>query len=160
MKVIIAFVTATPEPLSGLPFAYSRSKLPALLRSGYIRAMKALNLAAYLVAFAIAAGELARFWGSERFIPMAFDELLIAAALVWGAWRSGHDGAGWHLAAWGAFSGLALVLLIETADHQMHGPAKAAGAVYLPALTIMLIVGLWAVRRALRLVHTDARRQA
>jgi hypothetical protein len=121
--------------------------------------MKALNLAAYLVAFAIAAGELARFWGSPRFVPMALDELLIAAALVWAAWRSGHGGAGWHLAAWGAFSGLALVLLIETADHQMHGPAKAAGPAYLAALSVMLIVGLWAVRRALRLVDVDLRRQ-
>jgi hypothetical protein len=120
--------------------------------------MKALNLAAYLVAFVIAAGEFARFWGSVRLIPMALDELLISAALVWAAWRSRRDGAGWHLAAWGAFSGLALVLLIETADHQMHGPAKAAGPAYLAALTVMLIVGLWAVRRALRLIDTDARR--
>jgi len=120
--------------------------------------MKALDLAAYLVAFVITAGELARFWSSERFIPMALDELLISAALVWAAWRSGRHGAGWHLAAWSAFSGFTLVLLIETADHQMHGPAKAAGPAYLAALTVMLIVGLWAVGRALRLVHADARR--
>lgn len=120
--------------------------------------MRALNLAAYFVAFVITAGELARFWGSERFIPMALDELLISAALVWAAWQSGRDGARWHIAAWGAFAGLALVLLIETADHQMHGPAKAAGPAYLAALTVMLIVGLWAVRRALRLVQSDPRR--
>ena len=117
--------------------------------------MGALNALAYLIALVISAGEIARFWGSERFIPMALDELFIAAALVWAAWRSRYDGAGWHLAAWGAFCGLALVLLVQTADHQMHGPAKAAGPIYLTALSAMLCVGLWAVRRALRLARRD-----
>ena len=60
--------------------------------------MGALNGLAYLIALVISAGEIARFWGSERFIPMAVDELLIAAALVWAAWRSRYDGACWHLA--------------------------------------------------------------
>lgn len=115
--------------------------------------MKALNRLACFAALAISAGEVARFWGSERFIPLALDELLIAAALLWAAWRAPHDGARWHLAAWSALCGLALVLLVETADHQMHGPAKADGPVYLVALTAMLIVGLWAVGRALRLVR-------
>jgi hypothetical protein len=114
--------------------------------------VRALNGSAYFIAIVISAGEIARFWGSGRFIPMALDELLIAAALIWAAWRSRSDGAFWHLPAWGAFCGLALVLLIETADHQIHGPAKAAGPIYLAALGIMLIVGLWAIRRALRLV--------
>ena len=117
--------------------------------------MGALNGLAYLIALVISAGEIARFWGSERFIPMAVDELLIAAALVWAAWRSRYDGACWHLAAWGAFCALALVLLVQTADHQMHGPAKAAGPIYLTALGAMLLGGLWAVRRALRLVRRD-----
>ncbi len=115
--------------------------------------MGALNGLAYLIALVIAAGEIARFWGSERFIPLALDELLIAGALTWAACRSRHDGAGWHLAAWGALCGLALVLLVQTADHQMHGPAKAAGLIYLTALSAMLIAGLWAVRRALHLVR-------
>lgn len=115
--------------------------------------MGALNRAAYLVAFLISAGEVARFWGSDRFIPMALDELLVAAALVWAAWRSSRDGACWHLAAWSALCGLALVLLVETAGHQMHGPVKASGPVYLTVLGAMLMVGLWAVRRALRLIR-------
>ena len=119
--------------------------------------MGALNALAYLFAFVISVGEIARFWGSERFIPMALDELLIAVALVWAAWRSRYDGASWHLAAWGAFCGLALVLLVQTADHQMHGPAKKAGLIYLTALSAMLLGGLWAVRRALRLVRRDDR---
>jgi hypothetical protein len=117
--------------------------------------MGALNGLAYSVALVISIGEVARFGGSERFIPLALDELLIAVALVWAAWRSRYDGACWHLAAWGALCGLALVLLVQTADHQMHGPAKAAGPLYLAALSTMLIVGLWCVRRALHLVRRD-----
>ena len=120
--------------------------------------MGALNGLAYALALVISAGEIARYWGSERAVPMALDELLIAAALVWAAWRSRHDGASWHLAAWGALCGLALVLLVQTADHQMHGPAKAAGPIYLAALSAMLIVGLWAVWRALHLVRRDVGR--
>jgi peptidoglycan/LPS O-acetylase OafA/YrhL len=115
--------------------------------------MISLNRLAWLVALLISAGEIARFWGSPRFVPMALDELLIAAALVWAATRSRADG---HLAAWGALCGLALVLLVETLDHQMHGPAKAAGPVYLAALGAMLIVGLWALGRALRLGRSGA----
>lgn len=112
--------------------------------------MTALNRLAYVVAFLIAAGEIARFWGKARFIPMALDELLVAGALVWAASRAPRDGARWHVAAWAAFCGLTLVLLVETADHQLHGPAKAAGPIYLAALSTMLGVGLWAVGRAFR----------
>ena len=121
--------------------------------------MRALNGLAFAFAFLIAAGEIARFWGSPRLIPMALDEFLVAGALAWAAWRSRRDGAVWHLAAWGGFCGLALVLLVETADHQMHGPAKAAGPFYLAALSAMLIVGLWAIGRALRLVRAGHHRQ-
>lgn len=108
-----------------------------------VESMGALNILAYLAALLIAAGEIARFGGSARFVPMALDELLIAAALVWAAWRARYEGACWHLAAWSAFCGLTLVLLVETADHQIHGPAKAAGPIYLAVLGIMLAIGLW-----------------
>jgi hypothetical protein len=117
-----------------------------------------LNITAWLVALLISFGEIARFWGSERFIPMAVDELVIATALLWAAWRARSHGAIWHLPAWSAFCGLVLVLLVETADHQMHGPAKAAGPFYLAALGAMLILGLWALRRALRLVRREGGR--
>jgi hypothetical protein len=40
----------------------------------------------------------------------------------------------------------------------MHGPAKAAGPFYLAALGAMLILGLWAAGRALRLIRRDGRR--
>ena len=115
--------------------------------------MRALNGLAVAVALLIALGEVARFWGSARFVPMALDELLVAAALLWAAFRSRRDGAAWHLTAWGALCGLVLVLLAETADHQIHGPPKAAGPVYLAALGLLLLLGLWAVRRALKLVR-------
>ena len=114
--------------------------------------MKVLNILACLFALLIAAGEIARYWGSPHFVPLALDELAIAAALLWAALRSRRDGAVWHVVAWSALCGLALVLLVETADHQIHGPAKAAGPLYLAALALMLSAGLWAAARALRLV--------
>ena len=118
--------------------------------------MRTLNWLALLVAALISAGEISRFWGTPRFFPMAFDELLVAAALIWATWRALRDGvragASWHLVAWSGFCGLVLVLLVETADHQIHGPVKAAGPVYLAALSTMLALGLWAVRRAMGLL--------
>jgi fucose 4-O-acetylase-like acetyltransferase len=115
--------------------------------------VSALNALAWLVAFLLAAGEIGRFWASDRFVPMALDELLVAAALIWAAARARRDGAVWHVAAWGALCGLVLVLLVDTADHQMHGPAKPAGPVYLAALGTLLVVGLWAARRAIGLIR-------
>lgn len=117
--------------------------------------MIAINRLAYVVALVISAGEIARFWGSHRFVPMALDELLVAAGLVWAARRGSRDDARGHVAAWGAFCGLVLVLLVETADNQLHGPVTAGGPVYLAALGAMLAVGLWAVRRALQLGRRD-----
>lgn len=115
-------------------------------------------MAAWLAALLLSAGELARFGGSVRFIPMALDELVIAMALLWAVWRSSSDGPCWHLAAWAAFSGLMLGLLVDTADHQIHGPTKTAGTFYLAALSLLLIAGLWAVGRALRLIRSGARK--
>ncbi len=116
-----------------------------------------LNWLALAIALLLIAGEIARFWGSARFFPMAFDELMVAAALAWAAWRAPRDGARWHIAAWGLFSGFVLVLLVETIDHQIHGPGKAAGTIYLVALSAMLLVGLWAIRRAMQLIGDTGR---
>jgi hypothetical protein len=112
--------------------------------------MTALNRLAWLVGLLLAAGEIARYWGSPHVLPAALDEMAVAAALIWAAMR---DRAVWHVAAWSALSGLVAVLLAETADHQVHGPVKANGAVYLAALGTLLAVGLWAVARAVRLVR-------
>jgi hypothetical protein len=46
-----------------------------------------------------------------------------------------------------------LVLLVETANHQIHGPAKAAGPIYLAALSVLLITGLGAIHATLRLLR-------
>ena len=55
--------------------------------------MTALNRLACVVALLLAAGQIARFWGKPRFVPMAVDELLVAAALLFAAWRARRDGA-------------------------------------------------------------------
>ncbi len=121
--------------------------------------MMMLNILACCVAALLIAGEVARFGGSARFIPMALDELAVAALLLWAAWRSRRDGAVWHLVGWGAFCGLSLVLLVETADHQMHGPAKAAGSAYLVILSAMFGLGAGAIGRALRLCRVHSGQQ-
>lgn len=113
--------------------------------------MRSLSIAACTVAFLVTAGEIARYWSNPRFVPVAFDELIVAAILGWAAWRGPQSGARAHLIGWGAFCGLMLVALIETAGHLIHGPAKANGPVYLAALAAMLALGLWALRRAWRL---------
>ena len=115
--------------------------------------MRFLNWLAFGLAGLISLGEVARFWGDARFIPMALDELLVAAALIWAGWRGRNQDAQPHLVAWGAFSGLMLVLLVETAAHQIHGPEKAAGQLYLVALSVLLIPGLGAIHATLRLLR-------
>lgn len=110
--------------------------------------MRALNGLAIIVAALLTLGELARFWGDARFFPMAFDELAVAGLLLWSATRAPDRAGPWHVAAWGAFCGMVLVLLVETASHQIHGPQKAAAPLYLVALTTLLSAGLWALRRA------------
>lgn len=115
--------------------------------------LRRLSLA---VAAVIAVGEIARYWDRAEFMPMALDELGVAAALVWAAWCSRCHGAAAFVAAWGAFCGLMLVLWVETANHLIHGPPKAHGWIYLSALTALLLLGLWSVGRALRLAGRPA----
>jgi hypothetical protein len=115
--------------------------------------METLCRLSYVVALVIASGEVARYWGRPAFVPMAFDELAVAAALAWTASRAPRAGAAPLLAAWGGFCGLMLVLLVQNADHLIHGKPKANGWIYVAALSALLLIGLWAVGRALRLLR-------
>ena len=114
--------------------------------------MRALNGLSCAVAALLFLGEVARFWGDVRFFPMAFDEIGVAALLIWAATRTPDKAVPWHLAGWGACCGMVMVLLVETASHQIHGPQKAAGPVYLFALSTLLLTGLWALLRAFALM--------
>lgn len=116
--------------------------------------MDRFRLFTLLVAVLLAVGEIARWWQSPRFLPLAFDELLVAAALAGAALKrpSGfrRSGGAALAAAWGAFCGLTLSLLVPTLDHLMHGPPKDGAGFYAGILAVMLAVGLWAVARAMR----------
>jgi len=111
--------------------------------------MTGVRVAALVTAFLIAAGEVARYWGKPAFVPMAFDELAVAGALTWGAIAARRQGAGLLLAAWGGFCGLMLVLLVQNADHLINARPKANAWLYVTALSALLLLGLWAVRRSL-----------
>ena len=113
--------------------------------------MKSLRIFTVLVAALLAVSEVGRWWGNLRFLPLAFDELLVAAAMAWSAFAARRIGAAPLAAAWGLFSGLALSLLIPTLDHLLHGPAKKSAVFYSVILALMLALGLWATWRALRL---------
>ena len=114
--------------------------------------MGPLRLVTWLVALLVGAGEIARWWGQARFLPMALDELLVAGAMLAAAATAGRAGSGPLAAAWGAFCGLVLTLLVETVDHMLAGPAKARAEVYAIVLAAMLLVGLWGLFRAIRLI--------
>ena len=114
--------------------------------------MGPLRVVTVLVALLIGAGEIARWWGQARFLPMALDELLVAGALLVAAAIAGKAGSGPLAAAWGAFCGLVLTLLVETLDHLLAGPAKARAEFYAIVLAAMLLVGLWGLFRAIRLI--------
>lgn len=109
------------------------------------------------VGLLLAAGEIARWWGDPRFFPLAFDELLIASAMVGAALMPGRFGATGLAVAWGGFCGLALALLVPTLDHLMHGPPKDSAGFYAIVLAAMLIFGLAATGRALSLCRRSRR---
>jgi hypothetical protein len=106
----------------------------------------------FTAAFAIllAGGELARWWGQQRLMPLAFDELLVAAGMLWAAWAGRRIGL---TTAWGAFCGFTLSLLVPTLDHLLYGPPKESAGFYAAVLAAMLAVGLGALLAALRLTR-------
>lgn len=119
--------------------------------------MKALRLLTVLIAVLLALGEIARWWSDPRLVPLAFDELLIAAAMLGAALVTGRFGPAPLAAAWGCFCGFVVSLLIPTLDHLLHGPPKDSAAFYAVILAAMLALGLWAVGRALALCRKAGR---
>lgn len=113
--------------------------------------MRSLRVLTVIVAVLMALGEVARWWGQARLMPLAFDELLVAAAMLGAAAIVPRAGTPPLAAAWGLFCGLMLGLLVPTLDHLLHGPPKASAGFYAVVLAAMLAVGVWAVVRALLL---------
>lgn len=113
--------------------------------------MKVLRILTGLVALLLAGGEVARWWGNPRFLPLAFDELLVGAAMLAAAAMAGRWGAPPLATAWGLFCGLVLGLLVPTLDHLLHGPEKASAGLYAGILSAMFLIGLVALGSALAL---------
>ena len=113
--------------------------------------MRSLRVLTVVVALLIALGEVARWWGQARLVPLAFDELLVAAAMLGAAAIAPRAGTAPLAAAWGLFCGLTLGLLMPTLDHLLHGPPKVSVGFYAGVLAAMLAVGMWAAVRALLL---------
>lgn len=112
--------------------------------------MNILRAATLIVSVLLALGEVGRWWGDPRFLPLAFDELFVSAAMILAAMFAPRIGAGPLAAAWGLFCGLILGLLAESLDHLLFGPPKESAVFYSAILTIMLAAGMWALVLALR----------
>jgi len=110
-----------------------------------------------LVATLLALGEISRWWGQPRLVPLAFDEIAIAAAMLGAALAAKRLGPAPLAAAWGGFCGLAVSLLVVTLDHLLHGPPKESAVFYAVILAAMLALGLGALGWALALCR-QARR--
>lgn len=115
--------------------------------------MKTLRTVTCFVAILLAASEIARWWGQPRFMPMALDELLVAGAMLAAAVSMKHAERGWLAAAWGIYCGFVLSLLVPTIDHLLGGPPKASAGFYTAILGAMLVVGMWALVRAIHLIR-------
>lgn len=120
--------------------------------------MKTLQILALGLAVLMAGGEIARRAGTPTLIPLALDELLVAGALIWAAWRARYDETPPMIAAWGGYCGLVAALLVENADYLIHGREKSGAVFYTVTLTLMLAVGLWAVARGIRLARRREKR--
>lgn len=112
--------------------------------------MKRFRIITFAAGGLLAASELARWWGSPRLVPLAFDELLVGGALAVAALATKRGPAA-LAAAWGVFCGLVLSLLVPTLDHLLYGPPKQGAGFYGVVLTAMLALGLAALAHALTL---------
>lgn len=121
--------------------------------------MRTLRFLTILIAVLLALGEIARWWGDPRLLPLVFDEILVAGAMLVAALVTERFGPVPLAAAWGCFCGFVVSLLIPTLDHLLHGPPKDSAAFYAVILAAMLAFGLWAVGRALALCGKAGREQ-
>jgi fucose 4-O-acetylase-like acetyltransferase len=112
-----------------------------------------LQVLAVMIGFLVASGEIARRWGDVHFIPLALDDLLVAAVLFWAAWRARVHGPVSLVAGWALYSGLMLMLLMLNLDYLINDMAKAGRVFYSIILTLMLALGLWATWQSLRLAE-------
>lgn len=119
--------------------------------------MNKLKVVTLLVATLLAMGELSRWWGDLRLVPLAFDELAVAAAMLAAALAARRFGPAPLAAAWGSFCGLAVSLLAGTLEHLLHGPPKESAAFYAVILATMLALGLGALGWALALCRSAPR---
>lgn len=115
--------------------------------------MGPLRLVTCAVAVLLGGGEIARWWGQSRLVPLALDELLVTGAMLWAAAVAGRVGSVPLAAAWGAYCGLVLALLVPTLDHLLGGLPKPSASFYAIILAAMLALGLWALLRAMRLAR-------
>lgn len=111
--------------------------------------MRFLPIFTLFVAATLGLSELARWWDDLRLVPLAFDELAVAIAMVVSVLTYRRFGFATIAAAWAFFSGLSLSLLVPTLDHLIFGPPKASAGIYAVILGAMLAVGiactLWAL---------------
>lgn len=115
--------------------------------------MTALRLFTLVIALLLAVSEAARWWGDARMVPLAFDEWLLAAMLLWAVWVTPRHGA-WPLAlAWVLVSGWVLALFVPTLDHLLFGEPKASAAFYAILLGAMQAVAITAALVSLRLAR-------
>jgi hypothetical protein len=118
--------------------------------------MTALRFLTVFVAAMLALGELARWWGDPRLVPLVFDELLVAAVMLGSVLAAMRLGPAILAVAWGCYCGLVVSLLIPTLDHLLYGPPKESATFYAVILAVMLVPGVWAVVRALALCRGSA----
>lgn len=111
--------------------------------------MAAIRILTLIVALLLGGSEIARWWGSPRFVPMALDELIVAAAMLLAVAAPRRLGPAPLAAAWGLFNGLILSLLVPTLDHLLHGPDKDSAVFYAVLLGPLQLIGLWALWRVI-----------
>lgn len=112
-------------------------------------AMKSLRILTIAFACLLIISEIGRWWGQPRMMPLVFDELIVAGALLWSLALIPRHGMAPLAAAWGLYCGLMLALLVPTLDHLFFGPPKPSAGFYAGALGIALAAGVWALGRTL-----------